>query len=349
MRLTAVAYYKEIAVLTLAKKLFLFSLIIIISSVVYGSDMDYEPTQVDSEKAYLIGKLLRSQFKNAEARRFLKYSADNGNMKAAYLYAVEIMANPISERAIQEGRSYLVRAAIGGNRHAMRHLSEDDSWLSVTERNTWKQSYYDSLIELGKFSPEVAFYELSNFYADNDFKLSQYYLAKSIEFSYPPALMKQADNYMLGQGSFYFPGKRDTEARKLYLSAAQLDYLPAIKTYIQLLENKGNLVSALELRKKSLELGDITSLVSVAFIYSGSFSQNYQFVEHDYVKAKAYLNLFIDNVGQDKFFSLTELAKTRYSRILDNLSEEQLASSLLIENHFNNRVNFYNYDLYWDI
>lgn len=335
--------------LTSVKRLWYVYLFTFFSYLAYGSSSPYEPSQISSDQAFIIGKLMRAQFKNREAQRYLKYAADNGSANAAYLYAVELLVNHQDYRLKSESRDYFLKAANGGNRHAMKHLYQRATWLSENERNLWKGRYYDTLIVLGKWEPGKACYELSEFHAKDDEELSQYYLVKSIALNYPRALMKQADKYMQGDGSFYLPGERETVIRKLYLSAAKLDYLPAIKIYIQLLEKNGQFKSALEWREKALTLGDITSLASLAFIYSGNHSQNYSFVDINNIKAKAYSKLYVDHAGSESFIVLTEKIEELYTNMLNKLPLEQLTYSSLIESELEKNIEFYNYDAYWDI
>ncbi|PNI06480.1 hypothetical protein C1N32_00255 [Vibrio diazotrophicus] len=337
------------AVLISIKRHWYVHLFIFFSYLAYGNGVSYEPSQLSSDQAFVIGKLMRSQFKNREAQRYLKYSADNGHSYAAYLYAMELLINHKDDRSMYKSREYLLKAANGDNRDAMKHLYQEANWLTDNERNIWGKRYYNTLIMFGKWNPGKVFYELSEFHADDDEELSRYYLVKSIALSYPRALMKQADSYMKGYGSFYLPGERETVIRKLYFSAAKLDYIPAIKKYIQLLEKNGQFNLAFEWRQRALNLGDITSLASLAFIYSGNFNQNYSFVEVNNAKAKAYLQLYIDNVGNEKFIALTEKVEGLYAHILDRLPQEQLTYSSLIESELEKNIEFYNYDLYWDI
>ncbi|MCG6364051.1 sel1 repeat family protein, partial [Vibrio fluvialis] len=117
--------------------------------------------QLSAQQAYENGRLLRAQFKNLAAREYLKYAADLGEPSAAYLYAMEVANYRTTIRTPPESQHYLLLAAQGGSRQAMRVLYQNGEWLRAAERSLWQQTYYDTLIELGSREPSQAAYELA--------------------------------------------------------------------------------------------------------------------------------------------------------------------------------------------
>ncbi len=343
------SFFRGITVSILANIIKIIFLVCICSSHVFGDEGSHDFTHINASQAYKKGKKLRSQFYFTEAQRYLKFSADSGHPDAAYLYAIDLLKMNNSTRSNDLGRKYMQKAAFKGNRHAMKYLYEDGLWLTKKERGRWRENYYNSLIALGKDRPQAALYELSLYFSQSEPKLSEHYLNLSILFKYPPALMEQANRYQLGGSSFLISEDREAAVRKLYQQAAETGYIPAIKTYVQLLEESGNYQLAFEWREKALHKGCITSLASVAFIYSGINRNEYSFVDIDNVKAKAYLSLYIDSVSDKKFSKLyTNIEKT-YSDIEQQMTSEQKHNSLLIEESLRNNLVFFYHDKYLDI
>lgn len=89
--------------------------------------------------------------------------------------------------------------------------------------------------------------------------------------------MLWAEQISQGKGSYPMPGSRSTEIRETYLKAAETGYIPAIRNFIQLLENKGKYKDAYYWRQQAVQHGDLTALVAMGNILSGN-SELYRFV-----------------------------------------------------------------------
>ena len=313
-----------------------------------SSDKSYDISSLNANEAYQEGKLLRAQLKNTKARPYLKYSADKGDAKAAYLYAMELSNYNTTIRTPPKAQEYLLKAAQGGNRQAMRHLYLDGNWLRLRERNYWKKHYYNSLITLGQTEPGQAMFELANFYRKSDQELSSYYLNKSLDFDIPKALMEKAKSIESGEGTYIFPGSREKTIDKMYKAAADTGYMPAVRNYIQRLEDLGNYQEAFKWRQKAVKEGDLTSLAAVAIILSG-FSTDYQFVDQDLATAKAYYDIYLETAGTDRLGVLYDNIEQHYSDIMKTISPEDLSKSKKIEANLRKEKPFYNHDVYWDI
>ncbi len=330
----------------LVKRIVIALLLMLSFHKVYGSGTSYDIVDLTAEEAYQKGKLLRAQFKNRESLPYLKHSLEQGNSDAAYLYSIVLLNSNRSPRTIEESRQYMIRAAQQGNRHAMRRLYQTGHWLTENERKHWQTQYYNSLIVLGKTKPGIAFYEMAQYFESAEPELSKYYLDKSMMLEYPPAYMEYATNLSNEVGQFTLPGERDTQIRKLYLNASELGYIPAIRKYIQILEEKRQFQLAFEWRKQALSYGDIMSLASIGLIYSGLINSNYKFVKSNKILAKAYLGLYLEHAGNHKFSSLYNEVEDCYFYTVNYMTDEQISESLLIEELLKN-TKFYSYDLYW--
>ncbi len=331
----------------LAKLRAISLLLIVISHHSYSADDSYDLENLSAEEAYQKGKLLRAQFKNRESLQYLRYSSQEGNSDAAYLYSIVLLNSNRSLRTIEDSRQLVLQAAHDGNRHAMKHLYESGDWLTANQKKQWRVKYYNAVITLGKEEPDTAFYELAKYFETMDPDLSKYYLGKAMQMDYAPAYMEQAEALAEGSGSYYVPGERETSVRKEYLKAAELGYIPAIRKYIQILEGQGKFESAFEWRNKALQQGDITSLASLGLIYSGLTISDYNFVIEDDILAKAYLSLYLESAGNNQFSSLYKKVEDSYFYVVSTMTEEQISKSLSLEKKLK-ETSFYNYDLYWE-
>lgn len=308
----------------------------------------YEMNQMTASQAYQEGKLLRAQLKNMKARPFLKYAADKGDAQAAYLYAMELSNYNTTIRTPPEAQEYLLKAAREGNRQAMQHLYLKGDWLRIRERKYWQNHYHDSLVTLGQTEPAQALYGLAQYYQSTDQELSEYYLDKSVAFDVPRALMQKAAELESGEGTYLLPGGRDKAVSKLYEQAANTGYMPAIRNYIQRLEDQHNYQEAFKWRERAIEEGDLTSLAAVAIILSG-YSSNYAFVQEDLAKAKAYYDVYLETAGSDRLDVLYQNVERHYADIMKIISPKDIEKSQSIEARLQKKNTFYNHDLYWDI
>ncbi|EOX1796584.1 sel1 repeat family protein [Vibrio cholerae] len=299
--------------------------------------------QLSAQQAYENGRLLRAQFKNLAAREYLKYAADLGEPNAAYLYAMEVANYRTTIRTPPESQHYLLLAAQGGSRQAMRVLYQNGEWLRAAER----KAYYDSLIDLGSREPSHAAYELALYHQKDNPKLAQHYLTIAADFEHPAALMLLAQQIEQGEGSYPVPGSRANAARKTYLKAAETGYIPAIRKYIQLLENKEKYQDAYYWRQQAVQRGDLTSLVAMGGILSGQ-SELYRFVEPDLKQAKAYFNRYLEVAGSDRLSHVYHNSQKQLLDISMQLNEREKAIAGEIELQIGKYQPFYNHDAYCD-
>ena len=343
--LVVVAFYKVEAVLILGK-LRLCILVLIGLSYPALAAKSYHIEQMDANEAYSHGALLRAQFKSSEARQYLKYAADKGNADAAYVYALDTLGYRHNERVSEQAQFYIEKAAEGQSLFALNYIYQFGDWISKAKRDSYQRQYHDRLIELGADAPDRALLLLSNYFHQSDLSLSQYYLDKARSFELPQAQMMYAARLEQGEGDFFFDSDRIAAMSNSYLKAAQAGYIPAIKKYITLLEEQGKLDKAFQWRQKAREQGDVTSLVTLAKIYSGQ-SQRYDFVNQDLIKAKVYFELYLETVGQDRLLQTYEKVEQDYKDIVDTLSEQDIAQADEMKAILSDQEKYYHHDYLW--
>ncbi|RJX75660.1 sel1 repeat family protein [Vibrio sinensis] len=318
------------------------------SPLAMNEEIQYEVNNLSPENAYKKGRLLRAQYKNMESRVYLKHAADNDHGAAAYLYAMELSDDRATVRSPLKARKYLLKAGQLGHRNAMYELYMNANWLMDREIEYWKTLYYTNVILLGRENPSQAMYELSRFYQQSDQVLAAYYLNVASNLNHPLALMEQAKVIDETGGNVLVSLSREAKVNGLYLAAAKTNYIPAMKNYIEILESKGQFKQAYQWRMATLEKGDITSLAAVAKILMGE-SHTYQFVPHDRVKARAYLELYLTSSGNERMQKLyNSLAINRDGIELEMSAEEKEKSDEMYLKYKNSHY-FYNHDKLWDV
>lgn len=323
----------------------LFSLVVPHAS---ASQDEYEVSAMSAEQALEKGRLMRAQYKNLESRVYLKQAADKDSAAGSFLYAMELNNYKTNERTPLDTRQYLLKAGELGNRRAMYQLYRHTDGLRKVDVNFWRSQYYTSVILLGRDKPAQAMYELARFHRDYDEELSSYYLDKAIEFKHPLALMERADSLVDRDGSAVLSGEISDKAESLYLLAAETEYIPAMKRYIEVLESTGRYEDAYQWRERALQNGDITSLAVMAKILIGQ-SSNYSFVPSDKVTAKAYMDLYLSSAGRERMTSLYSVISNDEELLSLTINAEEKEQALDIYLKFKKTIKFYNHDKLWDI
>lgn len=312
---------------------------------------DYDIESMTPNQAYKKGRLLRAQFKNSDARSYLRYAADKKHADAAYLYAVELMKYNATVRTPAESRKYIELSAKLGNLHAMRYLYKRGDWLRPRDRNTWKKRYHDGLIAFAERDPGEATYLLSLFFQNSLPDKSEYYLRRSVKYNYPLALMEKARREQ-GSGSpqrkFSTNGSRDPDVLRTYKQAASEGFIPAIKACVELYEARDDFQEAFKWRLKAIDAGDLTSLFAVAKIYSHE-AASYNFVEKDLIKARAFSELYLDFAGDDRFTKLHQMVEQFFVDVTEQLTAPEITEANIFVAGYKEKTFFYNHDIYWDL
>ncbi|CAM3875556.1 hypothetical protein VA7868_00542 [Vibrio aerogenes CECT 7868] len=312
---------------------------------------DYDIESMSADQAYKKGRLLRAQFKNSDARAYLRYAADKKHADAAFLYAVELMKYNATVRTPAESRKYIELSAKLGNLHAMRYLYKRGDWLRPKDRNTWKKRYHDGLIAFAGQNPGEATYLLSLFFQNRFPDKSDYYLRRSVKYNYPLALMEKARRQQ-GSGTpqlkFSTDGSRDPDVLRTYKQAASEGFIPAIKACVELYEARDDFQEAFKWRLKAVEAGDLTSLFAVAKIYSHE-AASYQFVDKDLIKARAFSELYLDFAGDDRFTKLHQMVEQFFVDVTEQLTPPEVIEANAFVTDYKEKTLFYNHDIYWDL
>lgn len=322
--------------------------ILLYSSFAISASSEYEVSGMTADQAFDKGRLTRAQYKNIESRQYLKYAADNNNAAAAFLYAMELAEYKATIRTPIEAKKYLLKAAMLGNRQAMYQLYSNSKWLIDKDVSYWRDQYYSSLILLGRTQPSQAMYELARFHQESDKELSSYYFDIAIGFEHPLALMERADSIVNADSGFFLLGGREKEANDLYLMAAETEYIPAIKRYVEILEAKGRYEEAYQWRIRALERGDLSSLATISKILLGNRSI-YDFVVQDKVKAKAYIDLYLSFSGRERMNSIYSSLLIDEEVISQSISVEERKQAVEMYLNYKNSIVFYNHDVFWDV
>ncbi|NOH79397.1 hypothetical protein F0231_06540 [Vibrio sp. RE86] len=318
------------------------------SSLLLSDTKVYDEASLSPEDAFERGMLLRSQFKNSEGLRFLKSAADRGHADSAFVMALELLSPNTAYRNETLSRSYMLQAYEQGSLSAMNYFSTQAAWGTQRQRETLTNGYFNALIDNGKYNPRNAYWLLAEFYHRIDPELSLYYLDIAIEFESPRAYLESAWRISAGELDYVFEAKAQRELNRRYLFAARAGYIPAIKSYIKVLEEKAEFSQAYEWRKTALMAGDITSLVALANIYRDSSSQYDAFVDLDKVKSAAYCALYLEVAGKDRFPMIYRQAEQCYLNSIADLAMEDLQSIENIKREMRQSVVFYHHDEIWD-
>jgi TPR repeat protein len=314
---------------------------------VIRKQVDYDINFMTPKQAYQRGRLLRAQFKDEEARKYLKYAADKGNGDAAYLYAVELKQYDPTVRTPEEAKHYIEKSARLGNIRAMAYLYQHGNWLRSRVRQLWQKKYYNDLIVLANRNPAQALYRLALYFKQTDPDKSDYLLGRAILYKSPLALMERADRKLGGLENLLTAGVDNYGVLKTYKTAAEDGFIPAMKACIKLYEEQGYYRKALFWRQKAVESGDLTSLVVLAKIYAGEVP-SYQFVKKDLVKARAYSELYLDFAGIDRFGSLHQEMEYLFTDTTNEMTSPEIKASGDFIGRYKKEIHFYHHDLYWD-
>jgi TPR repeat protein len=297
------------------------------------------------DQVYENGRLLRAQFKNREAREYLKYSIEKGSAKGLYLYAIELKGYNQTIRTDNNVYDYISRAAELGDRQAVRYLALEELRENVT--SDWKVKYFELLNHLVYEDKGQAFFEFYLFYQYSDVELAKDYLKKSVELMHPVALMVQGDLILQGDGSYWFKFTREKAAIEIYKQAAETYYLPAIKKYINILDEIGDKNQTFEWLVKAANLGDLSSVALVARVLSGQRGE-YKGEPLSLPQAKAYYDIYVDVAGQDKFTALYASMLVEQHDLVNRMSEEQLkVAEQNLKKIKGNVKYFYSSDIFW--
>ncbi|HBC3509044.1 TPA: sel1 repeat family protein [Vibrio parahaemolyticus] len=283
----------------------------ICASISFGGLAQPVYSSLDPEKAFEIGEQLHRQFKDKQAMKYLKFAADNGSASGAFLYGT--LRQPLMSTARKNDESYFFirKAAEQGYLPALKWLYQHD--IDSPQHHDWRRRYYSALIFLGQSQPDKAFYLLADYYRHSDKERYSFYLSEAVKRKYPKALIEQAQRLDSGEGGYIVPSLKQERVASLYLQAAETKNIPAMRAYIEWLEIHQHFTDAYHWRIKSLQAGDILSLVELGLIYSQP-KPNYKFIDMDYSTSSLLLNKYINEAGDERFKGLYKKAQVVLNR-----------------------------------
>ncbi|BFM48472.1 sel1 repeat family protein [Marinomonas sp. THO17] len=296
-----------------------------LSSKVYSSE-HFLNENLEPLKAYEEGRLLRAQYKNRLAREYLKFAVDQGEPRASFLYAIELKSHQKTIRTAGKAKQYIDLALKNGDLSALRYALFKHNELSAQQYEALLNQYQSRLEKLEEDAIPSANFGYFLLYQKQDKRLAAEYLEKAVEASDPVALMVMADRVLNGEGFYIFSFSRVNGALELYQNAANTGYLPAVKKLVDELEKFKKYEQAFEWLLKAAKQGELTSIATVARVYSGN-SETYKAIGLNLVAAKAYYDLYFDYAGIDRFDSLYQVMLTELETIENSLDDEQKATS----------------------
>lgn len=284
-------------------KVFILS---ICASISFGGVAQPIDSSLEPEKAFEIGEQLHRQFKDKQAIKYLKFSADKGSASGAYLYGTLRQPLISTARKKDESYSFIKKAADDGYFPALKWLYLYD--VDSPQYHDWQRRYYNAIIDMGKSEPEKAFYLLADYYRDSNKDRYEFYLSEAVKRQYPRALIEQAQRLGSGEGGYIVSSLKYERVANLYLQAAETKNIPAMRAYIDWLESHQNFPDAFHWRIKALHAGDILSLAELGLIYSQP-KLNYAFIGVDYSTSSLLLNKYINEAGDERFKGLYKKAQ----------------------------------------
>ena len=312
----------------------------------FASDAFFDD-RVSVSEAYEYGLMLRAQYRNKEAREYLKYAVDNGSVSAAYLYAIELRGYNKTVRTDFDVFDYVISAANGGDGKAIRYLALRKIDIVDKGQAFWKGLYLSFLDDLVRIDEAEAYFGYFLFYMLDDSDLAEEYLNKAVALGHPVAMMVKGDQIKTGSGFYLLSSSRVRAALTFYEEAAKTNYLPSMKKYITELRRNDEREKAFEWLVKAADNGELSSIALVAKVFSG-LNLSYGSVALNPAKAKAYYDMYFEVAGRDRFSVLYDSMLVDYSDLLDGMSDEQITQANEIYEALKGRnTKVYAADFYW--
>lgn len=281
-----------------------------------------ELSDLTPQQAYEKGKLLRWQHKKDEAKVYLKYAADKGNGDAAELYSSLLYRGPLTQTP--EEYKYALKAAESGNIGGMLKVSSDSNFYSSQVKAEWKLKTEQELLKRANQDDSNAMRYLYSFYPSGDRAFK--WLKKSAEVGNPKGMYMLAVRYESGDGTFFIPGKREKEIKRLYKEAAEAGYPPAMSAYGYFLRSNGLKEEGWEWIVKRANTGDAQAILNVADIYSAMYKP-LDGVPQDKVKSAGYFKVYYQSMNVDINKDEHAPYYEDYQKVLSVMTDEQKAQA----------------------
>ncbi|WED22862.1 hypothetical protein L3Q72_05570 [Vibrio sp. JC009] len=294
------------------------------------------------QDAYEKGKLLHWQYKEEQAKSYLKYAADKGHIEAAFMYS-EILSQPSFVQNEEESK-YAVMAAESGHLLALLKVSIGTSMI----KRDWRVKAEQLLLNQAQLGNSDAMRYLYSFYPDSDDR-SYYWLKKASESGNPKAMFMLAERYEGQYGWFIIPGSREKEILRLYKASAEAGYPPAMDAYSFSLERKP------ETRKeavfwilKGVEAGQAMALLIAAELYSSDGDLR-DVMPYDSVKAAAYYHCYFANMAKiEKKRATYDYYYELYQDLLSTMTESEILQAEELAKNYLSTHTVRAFDEFWE-
>ena len=281
-----------------------------------------ELEQLTPQQAYEKGKLLSWQYKYDESNQYLKYAADKGDADAAIIYASNVRGNALIMKP--EEYKYVIVAAEKNQPFGLLKAASNRNYQGKKDREYWRQkalTYFNKKIQAGDVG--ALFYKASLIPDEND-KLN--WIERAAKAGFPQAQYYMAEYYKNGNGTFYIPGKREKEIKRLYKEAAEAGYPPAISDYGYLLRSEGLKKEGWEWVVKRANTGDAEAILEVADIYSAMYKP-LDSVPQDKVKSAGYFKVYYQSMNVDINDDKQSAYYEDYQKLLSTMTGEEKAQA----------------------
>lgn len=277
-----------------------------------------ELEQLTPQQAYEKSKLLQWQYKKEQAKPYAKYAADKGNADAAILYSSLLYKGPLLQT--QEEYEYALKAAELGNLEGMMKVSSDSNLYSSQQKQVWRNKTEQTLLAKAQQGDSKAMRYLYSFYPSGGEAFD--WLKKAANAGNPKAEYMLAKRYEVGDGTFFIPGNREKEIKRLYKEAAEAGYPPAMSAYGYLLREIGEKELGWSWILKRANIGDAQTILEVADIYSGMYKPIAD-IPQDKIKAAGYFKIYYESMDVDLNLDKHAMYYEDYQKLLSIMTAEQ--------------------------
>ncbi|TVO35865.1 sel1 repeat family protein [Vibrio algivorus] len=323
-------------------------LLVLVGCLAFSSfaQVPYDINTMSPQQALETGNLLRGQFKDKEARYYLKYAADKGNADAQYLYAISLLTYHTSDRNEPIAKDYLLASAKQGQLTAMHELYSNEHLLNRDDQQKWKSRYLELLMKnIDSHSPDSDFALYQFYKQEGNTEQAEVFYIHTLKAKYPAAMYEKAQRLLTGEDFYLFQSNRRKDANTWLIEAANAGYIPAFRLLISNYEHDNDYEQAYTWRVKLLQQGDLLSLASMGSILTGYSTKEYaQFI--DKTLGLEYLGIYLKVAGTERMGSVYEKTKIRYEEELGRLSEAELKQHQVLLSDQLEHVHFLSFDKY---
>ncbi|WED22874.1 hypothetical protein L3Q72_05630 [Vibrio sp. JC009] len=285
---------------------------------------DDDLAELTAQEAFEKAKLLNAQYKQKDAKNYLKYAMSKGHAKATYMYSELLKGNVFVQQ--KDESDYALKAAQLGNVNAMVKVTRSIH-VSKQKKNFFRGQALAILKRKIKSGDALAIGKMPGLYSDDDIQMD--WVIKAAEAGHPHSQYYLAKRYQHGTyGWFLVPGKRDKEIQRLYREAAESGYPPAMDAYASLLAaNEKTKEEAVKWLLKGVDSGIAQNLIYMAEFYSYDDYLR-DVVPYSKTKAAGYFQIYYSVMGDEIVGDSSkkyahEKRKELYHELLSTMTEPE--------------------------